>query len=171
MLSLSRQNAFVGLTNLGATCYVNTFLQMWFLNLELRQALYLCPSTCSTAGGALPRDKGGWLRRFSPQISHTGVSFEMTFIRRSCSRLSERHTLVFESITWSLGMNQPSPESVLESERSDQVDESALGLFLAGLVPGCMVVLRVEAPGSGLNALLWSRTRPMGGWKLRSWHK
>ncbi|XP_033015280.1 ubiquitin carboxyl-terminal hydrolase 48 isoform X1 [Lacerta agilis] len=38
-----KKNAFVGLTNLGATCYVNTFLQMWFLNLELRQALYLCP--------------------------------------------------------------------------------------------------------------------------------
>uniref|UniRef100_A0A8C2SFW2 Ubiquitin carboxyl-terminal hydrolase 48 n=1 Tax=Capra hircus TaxID=9925 RepID=A0A8C2SFW2_CAPHI len=40
-------NSFVGLTNLGATCYVNTFLQVWFLNLELRQALYLCPSTCT----------------------------------------------------------------------------------------------------------------------------
>uniref|UniRef100_A0A2K5PIN9 ubiquitinyl hydrolase 1 n=1 Tax=Cebus imitator TaxID=2715852 RepID=A0A2K5PIN9_CEBIM len=42
-----KKNSFVGLTNLGATCYVNTFLQVWFLNLELRQALYLCPSTCS----------------------------------------------------------------------------------------------------------------------------
>ncbi|XP_028920775.1 ubiquitin carboxyl-terminal hydrolase 48 isoform X6 [Ornithorhynchus anatinus] len=42
-----KKNTFVGLTNLGATCYVNTFLQVWFLNLELRQALYLCPSTCS----------------------------------------------------------------------------------------------------------------------------
>ncbi|XP_044523778.1 ubiquitin carboxyl-terminal hydrolase 48 isoform X4 [Gracilinanus agilis] len=41
-----KKNSFVGLTNLGATCYVNTFLQVWFLNLELRQALYLCPSTC-----------------------------------------------------------------------------------------------------------------------------
>ncbi|KAF6112173.1 ubiquitin specific peptidase 48 [Phyllostomus discolor] len=44
---LFSQNSFVGLTNLGATCYVNTFLQVWFLNLELRQALYLCQSTCS----------------------------------------------------------------------------------------------------------------------------
>ncbi|NXW38741.1 UBP48 hydrolase, partial [Phaetusa simplex] len=54
-----RQNAFVGLTNLGATCYVNTFLQMWFLNLELRQALYLCPSAnCEYAAGeGIPKDK------------------------------------------------------------------------------------------------------------------
>uniref|UniRef100_A0A673FVS7 Ubiquitin carboxyl-terminal hydrolase 48 n=1 Tax=Sinocyclocheilus rhinocerous TaxID=307959 RepID=A0A673FVS7_9TELE len=29
------KNTFVGLTNLGATCYVNTFLQVWFHNLEL----------------------------------------------------------------------------------------------------------------------------------------
>ncbi|XP_006641945.1 ubiquitin carboxyl-terminal hydrolase 48 isoform X1 [Lepisosteus oculatus] len=36
------KNTFVGLTNLGATCYVNTFLQVWFHNLELRQTLYLC---------------------------------------------------------------------------------------------------------------------------------
>ncbi|XP_046881720.1 ubiquitin carboxyl-terminal hydrolase 48 isoform X1 [Hypomesus transpacificus] len=36
------KNTFVGLTNLGATCYVNTFLQVWFHNLELRKTLYLC---------------------------------------------------------------------------------------------------------------------------------
>uniref|UniRef100_A0A665TBB3 Ubiquitin carboxyl-terminal hydrolase 48 n=1 Tax=Echeneis naucrates TaxID=173247 RepID=A0A665TBB3_ECHNA len=35
-------NTFVGLTNLGATCYVNTFLQVWFHNLELRRSLYQC---------------------------------------------------------------------------------------------------------------------------------
>uniref|UniRef100_A0AAX7UQQ2 Ubiquitin carboxyl-terminal hydrolase 48 n=1 Tax=Astatotilapia calliptera TaxID=8154 RepID=A0AAX7UQQ2_ASTCA len=34
------KNTFVGLTNLGATCYVNTFLQVWFHNLELRRSLY-----------------------------------------------------------------------------------------------------------------------------------
>ncbi|KAM9800640.1 ubiquitin carboxyl-terminal hydrolase 48-like isoform X1 [Syngnathus typhle] len=36
------KNTFVGLTNLGATCYVNTFLQVWFHNLELRKSLYQC---------------------------------------------------------------------------------------------------------------------------------
>uniref|UniRef100_A0A674E565 Ubiquitin carboxyl-terminal hydrolase 48 n=1 Tax=Salmo trutta TaxID=8032 RepID=A0A674E565_SALTR len=39
------KNTFVGLTNLGATCYVNTFLQVWFHNLELRRTLYLCQNT------------------------------------------------------------------------------------------------------------------------------
>uniref|UniRef100_A0AAQ6AAR3 Ubiquitin carboxyl-terminal hydrolase 48 n=1 Tax=Amphiprion ocellaris TaxID=80972 RepID=A0AAQ6AAR3_AMPOC len=39
------KNTFVGLTNLGATCYVNTFLQVWFHNLELRRSLY--QSWCS----------------------------------------------------------------------------------------------------------------------------
>ncbi|XP_023711223.1 ubiquitin carboxyl-terminal hydrolase 48 isoform X4 [Cryptotermes secundus] len=32
---------FVGLTNLGATCYVNSLLQLWFHNLKFRRAIYL----------------------------------------------------------------------------------------------------------------------------------
>ncbi|KAK2821036.1 hypothetical protein Q5P01_023995 [Channa striata] len=39
------KNTFVGLTNLGATCYVNTFLQVWFHNLELRRTLYQCDNS------------------------------------------------------------------------------------------------------------------------------
>ncbi|XP_053725063.1 ubiquitin carboxyl-terminal hydrolase 48 [Synchiropus splendidus] len=39
------KNTFVGLTNLGATCYVNTFLQVWFHNLELRKSLYQCQTS------------------------------------------------------------------------------------------------------------------------------
>ncbi|XP_039611700.1 ubiquitin carboxyl-terminal hydrolase 48 isoform X2 [Polypterus senegalus] len=39
------KNTFVGLTNLGATCYVNTFLQVWFHNLDMRRAIYLCQNS------------------------------------------------------------------------------------------------------------------------------
>jgi len=34
------ENAFVGLKNLGATCYVNTLLQVWFHNPKFRLAMY-----------------------------------------------------------------------------------------------------------------------------------
>ncbi|XP_077998127.1 ubiquitin carboxyl-terminal hydrolase 48-like [Glandiceps talaboti] len=34
------EDSFVGLKNLGATCYVNTLLQVWFHNEEFRRAMY-----------------------------------------------------------------------------------------------------------------------------------
>ncbi|XP_022090230.1 ubiquitin carboxyl-terminal hydrolase 48-like isoform X3 [Acanthaster planci] len=34
------EDSFVGLKNLGATCYVNTFLQVWFHNHSFRAAMY-----------------------------------------------------------------------------------------------------------------------------------
>nr|XP_032824287.1 ubiquitin carboxyl-terminal hydrolase 48 isoform X1 [Petromyzon marinus] len=46
------KNSFVGLKNLGATCYVNTFLQVWFHNHRFRQLLYLYrPDSPSTHAG------------------------------------------------------------------------------------------------------------------------
>ncbi len=34
------ENKFVGLTNLGATCYINCLLQLWFHNPSFRKAIY-----------------------------------------------------------------------------------------------------------------------------------
>ncbi|XP_064381763.1 ubiquitin carboxyl-terminal hydrolase 48 isoform X1 [Dromaius novaehollandiae] len=78
-----KKNAFVGLTNLGATCYVNTFLQMWFLNLELRQALYLCPSTCSeyTTGEGIPKD-----RDYEPQTICEHLQYLFALLQNSKRR-------------------------------------------------------------------------------------
>nr|XP_046912374.1 ubiquitin carboxyl-terminal hydrolase 48-like [Dermatophagoides farinae] len=39
-LAGEEQFCFRGLKNLGATCYINTFLQLWFHNVDLRQAIY-----------------------------------------------------------------------------------------------------------------------------------
>ncbi|KAM8796251.1 ubiquitin carboxyl-terminal hydrolase 48 [Eudromia elegans] len=76
-----KKNAFVGLTNLGATCYVNTFLQMWFLNLELRQALYLCPSSEDTAGGGIPKD-----RDYEPQTICEHLQYLFALLQNSKRR-------------------------------------------------------------------------------------
>ncbi|XP_048823349.1 ubiquitin carboxyl-terminal hydrolase 48-like [Lagopus muta] len=46
-----KEDAFVGLKNLGATCYVNTYLQIWFLNLPTLSTVGQSPSpACLPAG-------------------------------------------------------------------------------------------------------------------------
>ncbi len=44
-------NIPVGLKNLGATCYANAFLQVWFQDLAFRSAVYKCQPSESSSGG------------------------------------------------------------------------------------------------------------------------
>ncbi|XP_021570516.1 ubiquitin carboxyl-terminal hydrolase 48 isoform X8 [Carlito syrichta] len=77
-----KKNSFVGLTNLGATCYVNTFLQVWFLNLELRQALYLCPSTCDHRMGDGIREE----KDYEPQTICEHLQYLFALLQNSNRR-------------------------------------------------------------------------------------
>lgn len=46
-----KSNIPVGLKNLGATCYANAFLQVWFQDLAFRSAVFRCqPSESSSSG-------------------------------------------------------------------------------------------------------------------------
>lgn len=42
-------NLPVGLKNLGATCYANSYLQVWFQNMAFRHAVYQCSPVASTS--------------------------------------------------------------------------------------------------------------------------
>ncbi|MGH0149246.1 UNVERIFIED_CONTAM: hypothetical protein FKN15_055223 [Acipenser sinensis] len=68
------KNTFVGLTNLGATCYVNTFLQVWFHNLELRQTLYLCQNSRAEEHDAEDDTDEKCVYELSAVLIHRGVS-------------------------------------------------------------------------------------------------
>ncbi|KAK2556337.1 Ubiquitin carboxyl-terminal hydrolase 48 [Acropora cervicornis] len=52
-------NSFVGLKNLGATCYVNTLLQVWFHNPVFRSAMYKY-ATSRSPGSSLKSKNSSW---------------------------------------------------------------------------------------------------------------
>ncbi|XP_061456822.1 ubiquitin carboxyl-terminal hydrolase 48 isoform X2 [Rhineura floridana] len=117
-----KKNAFVGLTNLGATCYVNTFLQMWFLNLELRQALYLCPITRTeyvTAEGT-PSDKD-----YEPQTICEHLQYLFALLQNSKRRYIDPSGFV-KALGLDTGQQQDAQEfsklfmSLLEDTLSSQ---------------------------------------------------
>ena len=55
-------NELVGLRNLGATCYVNTYLQLWFHNLDFRRAIYALADHSATKDDCLPQTICGQLQ-------------------------------------------------------------------------------------------------------------
>ena len=52
----------VGLRNLGATCYVNTYLQLWFHNLEFRNAIFALEDHTLIGDNGLPQSICGQLQ-------------------------------------------------------------------------------------------------------------
>ena len=52
----------VGLQNLGATCYVNTYLQLWFYNIDFRRAIYDLEDHASTNDNGFPQTICGQLQ-------------------------------------------------------------------------------------------------------------
>ncbi|XP_053546203.1 ubiquitin carboxyl-terminal hydrolase 48 [Bombina bombina] len=78
-----KKNTFVGLTNLGATCYVNTFVQVWFLNLELRRALYLYENAWSAekAEECIKEDK-----EYEPQTICEHIQYLFALLQNSNRR-------------------------------------------------------------------------------------
>ena len=56
------QGELIGLRNLGATCYVNTYLQLWFHNLDFRKAIYALEDHSVLGDESLPQTICGQLQ-------------------------------------------------------------------------------------------------------------
>lgn len=113
------KNTFVGLTNLGATCYVNTFLQVWFHNLELRQMLYQCHN--SRAEGHNPESD------YEPKTICEHLQYLFALLQNSNRRYIDPSGLV-KALGLDTGQQQDAQEfsklflSLLEDTLSKQKD-------------------------------------------------
>uniref|UniRef100_A0A4W4HQ75 Ubiquitin carboxyl-terminal hydrolase 48 n=1 Tax=Electrophorus electricus TaxID=8005 RepID=A0A4W4HQ75_ELEEL len=113
------KNTFVGLTNLGATCYVNTFLQVWFHNLELRRTLYLCQN--SRAEGHSTESE------YEPRTICEHLQYLFALLQNSTRRYIDPSGLV-KALGLNTGQQQDAQEfsklflSLLEDTLSQQKD-------------------------------------------------
>lgn len=114
------QNTFVGLTNLGATCYVNTFLQVWFHNLELRRSLYQCHNSraeehnaesgttdnlfafcCIRFKTRTYRQRSLFSLGFTLKVSDIQAFWPLCSLRKSNT---ETHTYTLDQVNWTSGL-------------------------------------------------------------------
>ncbi|XP_075461958.1 ubiquitin carboxyl-terminal hydrolase 48 isoform X1 [Ascaphus truei] len=117
-----KKNTFVGLTNLGATCYVNTFVQVWFLNMELRRALYLYENSWSAekAEECIQEDK-----EYEPQTICEHLQYLFSLLQNSNRRYIDPSAFV-RALGLDTGQQQDAQEfsklfmSLLEETLSEQ---------------------------------------------------